>query len=145
MKTTFTTKLLGFGNNTGIEVPEANVKELGESKKPPVNVDVNGFTYKSSVAVMGGKSMISFSKANREATGLKAGDEITVVLELDEGVREVVIPAELQTALDKNQLSETFDKLAYSRRKEFARQVNEAKAEETRSRRIDKIILLLKA
>ena len=93
---------------------------------------------------MGGRYMISFPKANREATGLKAGDDITVELELDEGVREVVIPAELQDALDENNVAGTFAGLAYSKRKEFARQVNEAKAEETRNRRIDKIIAELK-
>jgi bifunctional DNA-binding transcriptional regulator/antitoxin component of YhaV-PrlF toxin-antitoxin module len=143
MKTTFTTKLSGFGNNTGIEVPEVNVKELGTSKKPPVNVDVNGFVYKSTVAVMHGKYLISFPKANREATGLKAGDNITVTLELDEGIREVIIPEELQTALSSNKLSDVFNKLSYSRRKEFARQVNDAKAEETKIRRIEKIIAQL--
>jgi antitoxin component of MazEF toxin-antitoxin module len=145
MKTTFTSKLRGFGNNTGIEVPEANIKELSASKKPPVNVDVNGFKYKSTVAVMGGKFMISFPKANREATGLKADDDITVTLELDEGIREVVVPAVLQNALQTNMLSETFDKLSYSKRKEFARQVNDAKTDETRERRIEKVIAAVKA
>ena len=144
MKTTFSTKLLGYGNNTGIEVPESNVAALGQSKKPPVNVTVNGFSYKSSIAVMGGKFMISFPKANRQATGLKAGDAISVVLELDDGVREVIVPADLQSALDANKLSETFNQLAYSKRKEFARQVTDAKAQETRTRRVDKIIASLK-
>jgi bifunctional DNA-binding transcriptional regulator/antitoxin component of YhaV-PrlF toxin-antitoxin module len=140
MKTSFETILLGFGNNTGIQVPEANLRALGTSKKPPVTVTVNGFEYKSSVAVMGGKYMISFPKANREATGLKAGDAISVTLVLDEGIREVTVPSELQTALIKHQLAEKFNGLAYSKRKEFARQVVEAKAIDTRSRRIEKII-----
>lgn len=140
MKTSFSTKLLGFGNNTGIEVPEENVAELGTSKRPPVNVEVNDFKYKSTVAVMGGRYMISFPKANREATGLKAGDSIKVTLELDEGVREVVVPPVLESALKKARLDKTFDALAYSKRKEFARQVAEAKAEDTRDRRVAKIL-----
>lgn len=144
MKTSFTTKLLGFGNNTGIEVPAENLQALGTSKKPPVSVTVNGFTYKSTVAVMGGRSMISFPKANREATGLAAGDEIAVVLELDDGVREVVIPPALHAELIAHKLLETFNALAYSKRKEFARQINDAKADETRNRRLDKIIASLK-
>jgi bifunctional DNA-binding transcriptional regulator/antitoxin component of YhaV-PrlF toxin-antitoxin module len=121
-------------------VPEKNILELGTNKRPPVNVNVNGFTYKSTVAVMGGRYMISFPKANRVATGLKAGDEIRVILELDEGVREVVVPQALQDALKKNSLSEKFAKLAYSKRKEYARLVNDAKADDTRNRRIEKII-----
>lgn len=144
MKTSFTTKLLGFGNNTGIKVPAESIARLGTSKKPPVNVDVNGYKYKSTVAVMHGNFMISFPKANRELTGLKAGDEIKVVLELDEGVREVEVPQALGAALEKAQLTEAFAKLSYSKRKEFARQVNEAKAEDTRNRRIEKIVAILK-
>ncbi len=145
MKTTFDTKLQGSGNNTGIRVPEENIAELGDSKRPPVNVAVNGFKYKSTVAVMGGNFMISFPKANREATGLKAGDDIKVVLELDEGVREVDMPQTLKVALATENLTEVFARLAYSKRKEFARQVNDAKAEDTRNRRIEKIVALLKS
>lgn len=140
MKTTFETDLLGAGNNTGIQVPEENITELGAGKRPPVNIDVNGYKYKSTVAVMGGRYMISFPKANREATGLKAGDHITVTLELDAGVREVAVPRDLEAALKKNKLYKKFESLAYSRRKEYARQVNDAKAEETKNRRIEKII-----
>ena len=143
MKTSFRSKLLGFGNNTGIEVPEVNILELDSGSRPPVNVEVNEFKYKSTVAVMGGKYMISFSKANREASGLKAGDDIHVILELDTGVREVEVPKELQAALRNARLSEAFSKLAYSKRKEFARQVNDAKTEDTRNRRIEKIIAQL--
>jgi hypothetical protein len=141
MKTSFTTKLLGSGNNTGIEIPETNIKELGNSKKPPVTVDVNGYGYQSTVAVMDGKYMIPFSKAHREATGLTAGDDIAVTLELDSGVREVDVPIDLQTALNKAGVASAFNSLTYSRRKEYARQVNEAKAEETKLRRITKIVL----
>jgi bifunctional DNA-binding transcriptional regulator/antitoxin component of YhaV-PrlF toxin-antitoxin module len=144
MKTIFQTTLLAFGNNTGIEVPASNIAELGDSKKPPVTVDVNGYIYKSTVAVMAGRSMISFSKAHREASGISAGDKLTVTLELDEGPREVVVPAELQRALDSADLLDVFGALSYSRRKEFARQIADAKTEETRQRRIDKIARELK-
>lgn len=143
MKTSFNTKLLGAGNNTGIEVPPENIAELGSGKRPPVNVTVNGFSYKSTVAVMGGAYMISFPKVNREATGLKAGDDIDVMLELDEGIREVIVPKDLQAALVSNKLTEKFGRLAYSKRKEFARQVSDAKTDETRKRRIEKIITTL--
>ncbi len=94
---------------------------------------------------MGGKFMISFPKANREITGLKADDVITVVLELDEGIREVVVPAVLQNALETNKLPETFNKLSYTKRKEFARQVNDARTDETRERRVEKVVSAVKA
>ncbi len=144
MKTAFSTKLLGIGNNTGIQVPEENIAELGLSKRPPVNVSVNGFQYKSTVAVMKGKFMISFPKFYREATGIGAGDEIRVSLELDSDVREVEVPAVLKSALIKEDLTEVFSKLAYSKRKEFVRQINDAKSKETQDRRLEKMISLIK-
>ena len=140
MKTSYQTTILAFGNNTGIEVPPANLAELGTSKRPPVQVTIGDYSYKSSVAVMAGKYLIAFTKVCRADTGLEAGDKITVRLELDSGVRFVEIPEGLRAALIKNDFLESFEKLAYSKRKEFARQVSEAKAEDTRGRRIEKVM-----
>lgn len=139
-KITFNTELKGFGNNTGIEVSPSILDELGGGKRPPVKVTVNNYTYQSSVGSMSGMYLISFPKANREATGLAAGDSITVTLELESKDRAVVIPKELERALQDAGLLNAFQNLAYSKRKEFARQINEAKADDTRRRRIDKII-----
>lgn len=143
MKTTFTTTIKAVGNNTGIEVPAKNIAELGESKKPAVKVNVGNYSYPSTVAVMGGKFMIPLSKAHREAAGLKAGDKVTVTLELETTPRTVDVPDDLAKALTKAKLKEAFEKLAPSKRKEFVRQVVEAKAQETRERRIEKIIAQL--
>ena len=140
MQTTFETVILGFGNNTGIEVPAESLSALGTGKRPPVIVTVDGYTYNSTVAVMGGRSLISLSKAHRDAAGLKAGDAVTVSLQLDEGPRSVEVPQQLAAALAAAGLTERFAGLAYSKRKEFARQVQEAKAEETRERRIAKVL-----
>ena len=142
MKTTFKTNLAGkVGTPTGIEVPSAAMAELGSSKKPAVTVNISGYTYKSTVAVMGGKFMIPFSAAHREASGIQAGDKIEVTLELDEEPRTVDVPADLATALSKKaNLKKAFDALAPSKRKECVRQVVEAKAQETRERRIAKIV-----
>lgn len=144
-RTTFTTVIKGFGNNTGIQVPLSALEELGSSKRPPVNVKIGNYEYKSTVGVMSGMYLITLSKAHREATGLKAGNKVMVTLELDDGVREVVIPRALKRILDKERLTDVFNNLAYSKRKEFARQVNEAKAEDTRERRIVKIINLIQS
>ena len=140
MQTSFSTTILGLGNNAGIEIPAENISELGSGKRPPVSVTIGNYTYKSTVGIMHGKSMIPLAKAHREASGLAAGDNVTVTLELDEGVRDVAVPADLQAALEKEGLVAEFSKLAYSKRKEFARQAAEAKTEDTKLRRIAKVI-----
>ena len=88
----FSSTLLLDGNNTGIEVPDEVVEQLGAGKRPPVIVTVNGFTYRSTVAVMGGRNLISFSSDKRAATGLAGGDAIEVTLELDTEPRTVEVP-----------------------------------------------------
>ena len=146
MQATFKTRVAGKeGSPTGIEVPASAIAELGGGKKPAVQVSLSGYQYPSTVAVMRGKFMIPLSAAHRAASGLKAGDPIEVVLELDTGPRLVEVPHDLDRALDKARLRDVFAALATSKRKEFARQVVEAKAEETRARRIAKIVEQLRA
>ena len=140
METTFQTEIRGFGNNTGIEVPAESIAELGAGKRPPVQVTVAGYTYPSTVAVRGGTFLISLSKAHREASGLSAGDSVEVTLVLDDGPRTVDIPLALAEALKAAGQIEAFAALSYSKRKEFCRQVADAKAEDTRSRRIGKVV-----
>lgn len=140
-KETFTTTLRQEGNNVGIEVPPEVIAKLGTSKKPPVIVTLAGYTYSSTVAVMDGKFMISLSKANREAAGVKGGDTLDVTLELDEAPRTVAVPDDLAAALAaKSGAQAAFDALAFSKRKEFVRQVEDAKTPETRDRRIAGIV-----
>lgn len=128
-------------NATGIEVPADVITALNKGKKPPVKVTVNGFTYQSTVAVMGGAYMIPLSQERRAAAGVEAGEEIEVTLELDTEPRTVEVPDDLATALAaKPGARQAFDKLAYSVRKEHVRQVESAKAAETRTRRITSIV-----
>jgi hypothetical protein len=140
MKTTFSTTILAMGNNTGIEVPPANLAELGSGKKPAVTVSIAGYSYASTIAVMGGKYLIPLSKAHREASGLTGGDTVEVTLELETAPRTTPIPEDLAAALGAAGATERFEALAFSRRKEFVRQVEEAKTPETRARRIEKIL-----
>lgn len=140
MQTTFDAVVLGFGNNTGIEVPFENLSALDAGKRPAVIVRVREYSYESTVGSMAGRAMISLSKAHREAAGLAVGDAVTVTLELHEGPREVDVPPPLVSALAAAGLTHRFADLPYSRRKEFARQVAEAKADATRDRRIDKVL-----
>ncbi len=142
MKTSFTTTLSGSAEGpTGIEVPAKNIADLGTSKKPAVKVDVSGYAYPSTVAAMGGKFMIPFSSAHRAASGIRAGDKISVTLELDTEPRAVELPEDLVAALARKKGARAaFDASAPSKRKEFVRQVVEAKAADTRARRIAKIV-----
>jgi antitoxin component of MazEF toxin-antitoxin module len=141
MKTSFTTTILAHGNNTGIEVPAAHMAALGLKKNPPVVVYLPGYSYRSTVAVMNGAFMIPLSAAHRQAAGVAAGMQVEVTLELDLAPRSVELPADLAAALAAAPGSQAaFDALAPSKRKELVRQVEEAKASETRTRRIAKIV-----
>jgi len=142
--TTFHSSLLQAGNNTGIEVPPEVIETLGGGRRPPVALNVNGYAYRSTVAVMGGKYIVSFSSEHRAASGLKGGDAITVDITLDTAPRQVAVPEDFAAALDAARLRERFDKLAPSHRKEHVRAIEEAKAADTRARRIEKAIEKLK-
>lgn len=139
----FETTLLQMGNNTGIEVPPEVVEGLGGGKRAAVTVDVNGYVYSSTMAVMGGRQLIPFSADKRKATGLAGGDAITVELTLDTAERTVELPDDLAAALAEAGARAAFDALAPSTRKAHAGSVAEAKAPETRARRIGKIVAAL--
>lgn len=148
MKTTFTTMVMKDKdvNATGLPVPAEAVAALGTGKKPRVKVSLNGYTYRTTVAVMSGVFMLSLSAENREAAGVKAGDKLEVTLELDTEPRTVDIPADLAAALaQKTGATARFEALSYSVRKEYVRQVESAKAQETRERRIAGIVAKLAA
>ena len=139
----FETTLLQMGNNTGIEVPDEVVEGLGGGRRAAVTVDVNGYVYSSTMAVMGGRQLIPFSADKRKATGLAGGDAITVELTLDTAERTVELPDDLAAALAEAGVRAAFDALAPSTRKAHAGSVAEAKAPETRARRIGKIVAAL--
>jgi hypothetical protein len=137
----FETTMTLVGNNTGIEVPPEVIEALGAGKKPPVKVTVNGYEYRNTVAVMGGKYMISFSSDKRAATGIQGGDPIVVDLELDTAPRTVEVPDDFAAALDAAPgAREAFDRLAPSHKKAHVTAVESAKARETRQRRIAKAV-----
>lgn len=138
---TFHTTILQTGKNTaGIQVPEEVIEKLGAGKRPLVRVTINKYTYRSAVAVMAGKYMISLSAVHRKAAGVEGGDEADITLELDLEPRTVEIPQDLKDALTKASVLDAFENSAPSRKKEYVRQVEEAKAQETRERRIAKIV-----
>jgi hypothetical protein len=141
--TSFATVLFRDGNNTGIEVPEAAVAALGRGKRPAVLVEVNGFRFRSTVAPMGGKFLIPFSAARREESGISGGDAVEVTLTVDAEPRTVEVPEDLRAALDAAGATAAWDALSYSKRKEHARSVTEAKKPETRARRVETVVAKL--
>jgi len=142
----FRTVLHQQGNNVGIVVPDEIVAELGAGKRPLVKVTIDGrYSFVYTVAVMGGRNMIGFSAAHRAASGFRGGDEVEVVLQLETAPREVEIPPQLAAALAADPVAAAaFDKLSFTFRKEHARAISEAKADETRQRRLDKILAELR-
>jgi hypothetical protein len=109
----YNTTILTSGNNTGIEVPEDILAKLSGGKKPLVVVRLNNYTYRSAVAKMGDKYLISLSAENRKNANVKGGDTLTIELELDTAPRTVEIPDDLQKAFDRNKTAKAnFDKLA---------------------------------
>jgi hypothetical protein len=140
-KVSFNTTILQMGNNTGINVPDEVVEKLGAGKKPPVIVTVNDFTYRNTIAVMGGKFMIGVSADIRSKTGIKGGDKVKVTLELDTKPREVEVPADFQRLLDKNSKArQFFETLSYSNKQRYVLPLGQARTEETRQRRMEKAI-----
>lgn len=138
------TILLGGKTATGIEVPDEVVASLGSSKKPAVRVTIRGHTYRSTVAVMGGKFMLPISGENRASAGVAAGDEVDVDLELDTEPREIAVPADFAESLDRDtKAKETFDGLSYSVKQWHVLSIEGAKTAETRERRIAKSISTL--
>lgn len=105
--------------------------------RAPVKVTLNGFTYRSTIAAMGGPPCIPLRKSNREAAGLEGDETLEVRLELDTAPRVVTPPADLLRALKSVPLAWTrWRALSYSHQREYAEAVAGAKKPETRARRI---------
>ena len=138
---TFTWTLEAQGNNTGFVVPEDVVLAFDRGRRVPITVTIGDYTYRTTIVSMGGRFLFGVNSEQRRATGLKGGDVVEVTIEPDDAPREVEVPAELQAALDADPAAKAaFEKLSYTNRKEAARQITEAKAEETRARRLAKIL-----
>jgi hypothetical protein len=136
---------LGGKTATGFEVPVHVVEQLGSGRRPAVTVTVGGHTYRSTVAVMGGRFLLPLSAENRAAAGVTAGDEVDVTLEPDSRPREVELPADFAAALDREPAAaECFAGISYSDKRWHVLSIEGAKKEETRRRRIEKSVAMLR-
>lgn len=141
-----TTLMSGGGNATGLVIPDGVVETLGQGKRLPVRVTINGYTYRNTVAVYGGQYMIGVAAEHRAKAGIAAGDVIEVELALDTEPRVVVMPPDLAEALAPHAgARERFEKLSYTNQKEMVRSIEDAKADATRLRRIEKAVETLRA
>ena len=126
---------------TGMVVPPQVVEDLGAGKRPAVHVTIGSYTYRSTIAVMGGQFMIPVSAEVRESAGVAAGDEVEVDVALDTAPREVAVPQDLAEALARDERARAFFQgLSYSNRRRLVLAIESAKAAETRQRRVAKTV-----
>jgi hypothetical protein len=143
----FRAKLQARGPAAAVVLEDAQVAAVGEgAKRFPVVATVNGYTWRTSVARMGGESLLGLNRQVREAAGVAAGDSVEVVLLIDREPREVEVPDDLAAALAADaQAKAIFDALAFTHRKEYARWIAEAKRDDTRRRRLSQAIEMIRA
>lgn len=128
----------------GFSVPEDVVLALGKGKRPPVNVTINGYTYRSTVAPMGGGYMVGVSAENRAGAGVAGGETHDIELTLDTAPREVELPGDFAAALAGDpEARRTFDGLSPSNKGYHVSLIEGAKTDETRQRRIEKSVTTL--
>ena len=142
----FRTTLLQSGKTAvGIQVPSEVVDALGSGKRPPVRVTINSYTYRNTIAVMGGVYMVGVSAEHREKAKVAGGDEVEVDIELDTQPRELSLPADFSEALDREpDAKRAFNSLSYSRKQGLVQPIDQAKTPETRQRRIEKALASLR-
>jgi len=135
----------GDGGGAYVLFPYDTGKEFATQGKVPVKAAFNGVPYAGSLIKYGHPlHMLPVLKAIREQTGTRPGDTIEVVVWRDEEVRTLEVPAQFEKLMKKQGLLPFFEKLSYTHRKEYCRWITEAKKEETRAKRLDKAIEMLK-
>lgn len=113
--------------------------------RAPVKVTLNGYTFRSTIAAMGGPPCIPLRKSNREAAGLEGGESIRVRLDLDTEPRVVKPPADLVRALKAASVWDRWQELSFSHQREHAEAVEDAKKPETRARRIERAVQMIRS
>jgi Bacteriocin-protection, YdeI or OmpD-Associated/Domain of unknown function (DUF1905) len=127
-----------------VEVP-FDVKQRFGRARAPVRGTIDGTDFRTTVAVYGNRYYIGFNKELRERAGIAIGDRVQVALELDREPRTVEVPPALAAALENDSKARAvFEALSYTHRNEYARWIAEAKRDETRDRRVDKALAMLR-
>ena len=130
---------------TLIKIP-FDVEAVFGRKRVPVKATINGAIYYGSIVRMGGEYMLGIPKSFREATGIRAGDNIVVTVEADFVERMVELPPELTKKLLRNpNLKKAWERLSFTVKKQNARAIADAKRPATRARRLSKTLELLES
>lgn len=135
----FKVKLLSHaGTEAAVLRPPFNVVEVFQRKgRVPVKGTIDGFPFRSSLMNMGDGHMMVVNAQLRAGAKCKAGDTVTIVMELDEGKRTVEVPAHLKKIIDRDPKAREFwPKLSFTHQKEYVREIEGAKKPETRDKRI---------
>ncbi|WP_353114207.1 YdeI/OmpD-associated family protein [Microbacterium sp.] len=146
MALTLRTALQPFGPAGAIVLTDEQVASLTAAKAFPVVVTINGRRARLRLSRMGGKNMIGFSKATRAELQVELGDEFEAEIALDGAERTVEVPAALAEALEADAAAKAaYEALSFTRRKEIARSIADAKQDATRERRLQKALADLRA
>jgi hypothetical protein len=136
----------GNGGGASVVFPYDVEKEFGKKGRVPVEATFDGVPYSGSMVKCGpGQHMLGILKAIRTQLGKGPGDSINVVLWKDDAVRTVEVPVEFEKLLKKQALVATFERLSYTHRREYCRWIAEAKREETRLKRLEKAVEMVRA
>lgn len=120
-------------------------KEFGTKGKVPVKATFNGVRYAGSLIKYGNPlHMLPMLKAIREQTGTAPGDTVEVELWKDEETRAIELPADLSEAMNREGVTPLFDRLSYTHKREYCRWITDAKRDETRRKRLEKAVEMLK-
>jgi len=140
---TFTTTIYRNEATCFVPIP-FDPKEAFGKARAPVKVTLNGYTYRSTIALMGGPPFIPLRKSHREAAGLEGGETLQVVVELDTEARTVEPPDDLVAALKAAPAAwSRWTALSYTHQREHVEAVEEARKPETRARRIARAVEML--
>jgi hypothetical protein len=135
----------GRGGGAYVVFPYSVEKEFGTNGKVPVSATIDGVPDKGALFRWGTPHhMLAVHKAIRDQIGKQPGDKVAVVLSRDDAPRDVEVPPELEARMKKAGVLPFFESLSFTHRKEYSRWISEAKKDETRARRLDKAIELLK-
>ncbi len=134
------------GGGAYVEIPFDVEKEFG-SKRPKVKAEIEGIPYRGTLMRMGSeRHMLGILKSIREQCGKDFGDEVKVTLEADTEARTVEVPPELEAGFRKEKaLREFFESLSFTHRREIVNYLLEAKSEETRAKRLERVVERLRA
>ncbi|HEY7002641.1 MAG TPA: YdeI/OmpD-associated family protein [Gaiellaceae bacterium] len=142
----FEAELEATGGGGAVVVVPFDVQKAFGSKRPPVRATVNGHSFRTTIAPMGGRSLLGLNREVRTGAGVAIGDLIAVELERDKEPRVVEEPEEFSALLaSAPDARAAFDALSYTHRKEYVRWITDAKRTETRERRLGRVVELLRA